>query len=129
MATVRHHVVVDVPAAAAWALLGDPTRVTEWFPGITACVVEGSTRTVTLGSGISMPEELVTIDALQRRFQYSVRLPIVRSHLSTIDVLELEAARCCCVYSADAEPAVMALVIGGTAADGLVRAKSILEEG
>jgi hypothetical protein len=129
MATVRHHVVVDVPAAEAWALLGDPARVTEWFPGITGCVVEGTTRTVTLGTGISMPEELVTRDAVQRRFQYSVRLPIVRSHLSTIDVLELDAKRCCCVYGVDAVPAVMALVIGGTAADGLARAKSILEGG
>jgi len=127
MATVRHHVIVGVPADDAWRLLGDPSRVSEWFPGITSCVVEGATRTVTLATGLSFPEELVTVDGLQRRFQYAVRMPIVRSHLSTLDVLELGARQCCCAYAADADPAVMALVIGGAAALGLERAKSLLE--
>lgn len=127
MATVRHHVVVDVPARTAWELLGDPSRVAEWYPGITSCVIEGTTRTVTLGSGLEMPEEIVTVDELQRRFQYSLRVPLVRSHLSTIDVLELDEHHCCCVYGVDADPAVMALLIGGNAGDGLVVAKSMLE--
>jgi len=127
MATVRHHVVIDVAAADAWDLLGNPRRAAEWFPGITSCVVDGATRTVTLATGLSLPEELVTVDELQRRFQYSVKMPIVRSHLSTLDVLELDEASCCCSYAADADPAVMALVIGGAAALGLARAKSMLE--
>jgi hypothetical protein len=127
MATVRNHVVIDVPAATAWKLLGDPLRITEWFPGITGCVIEGTTRTVTLGSGIEMPEEIITIDEIQRRFQYSLRVSLVRSHLSTLDVLDLDGSRCCCVYGVDADPAVMALLIGGNAGDGLVRAKAILE--
>lgn len=129
MATVRHHVVVDVPAATAWALLGDPSRVSEWFPGITGCDLDGTARTVHLATGLSMPEELVTVDALQRRFQYSLRVPMVRSHLSTLDVLELDDGRCCCVYGVDADPPVMALVIGGAAAEGLSRAKAALEGG
>lgn len=127
MATVRHHVVVNVAASTAWTLLGDPARIAEWFPGITGCTIEGTTRTVTLGSGLEMPEELVTVDELQRRFQYSLRVPMVRSHLSTLDVLEVDADRCCCVYGVDADPAVMALLIGGNAGDGLVRAKAMLE--
>lgn len=127
MATVRHHVVVHVPAAAAWELLGDPARVAEWYPGITSCEVQGTTRTVTLASGLEMPEELVTLDELQLRFQYSLRLPVVRSHLSTLDVLALDESSCCCVYGVDADPAVMALMIGGNAGDGLERAKAMLE--
>ena len=127
MATVRHHVVVGATADRAWQLLGDPSRVAEWYPGITGCTIEGSTRTVMLGSGLEMPEEIVTVDELQRRFQYSLRVPVVRHHLSTIDVLELDERHCCCVYGVDAEPAVMALLIGGNAGDGLVRAKALLE--
>jgi hypothetical protein len=127
MATVRHHVVMDVSADTAWKLLGDPSRVAEWFPGITGCTIEGTTRTVVLGSGLEMPEEIVTVDELQRRFQYSLRVGLVRSHLSTIDVLEVGSERCCCVYGVDADPAVMALLIGGNAGDGLVRAKAMLE--
>jgi hypothetical protein len=127
MATVRHHVVVDVPASSAWALLGDASRVAEWYPGITGCTIAGTTRTVTLGSGLEMPEEIVTVDELQRRFQYSLRVPLVKAHLSTIDVLELGERRCCCVYGVDADPPVMALLIGGNAGDGLLRAKAMLE--
>lgn len=127
--TVRHHVVVEVPSERAWALLGDPARLAEWFPGITGCVVEGTTRTVTLATGFELPEELVTVDDLQRRLQYALRLPILRHHLSTIDVMAIDEGRCCCVYGVDADPAVMALVIGGTAQGGLARAKALLEEG
>jgi hypothetical protein len=129
MASVRHHVVIDVPAQEAWSLLGDPARLIEWFPGVVGCEVDGSTRTVTLATGLSMPEELVTVDALQRRFQYSVRMPIVQSHLSTIDVLALDDDRCVCSYAADATPPVMALVIAGAASEGLLAAKRLLEEG
>lgn len=128
MATVRHHVVVAAPPARAWALLGDPARLAEWFPGITGCVVEGRRRTVTFANGIELPEDLVTVDQLQRRLQYSVSLPVLRHHLSTIDVLDVDGDRCCCVYGVDADPGVMALVIGGNARDGLLRAKSLLEE-
>ena len=127
MATVRHHVVVDAPADAAWRLLGDPVRIVEWFPGVTSCVLEGTLRTVRLASGLEMPEELITVDAVQRRFQYSLRTPLVTSHLSTIYVLELDDARCCCVYGCDAVPPVMALVIAGAGAEGLERARAILE--
>ena len=127
MATVRHHVIIDVPATEAWGLLGDAARLGEWFPGVVSCDVEGTTRTVTLATGLTLPEEIVTVDALQRRFQYSLRLPVITSHLSTIDVIELESDRCCCVYGVDAMPAVMALVVAGAAADGLDRAKELLE--
>lgn len=127
MATVRHHVVVSAPASDAWALLGDPGRLPEWFPGVTTCTVEGATRTVTLASGLTMAEDLVTVDAVQRRLQYTVRMPMVRSHLSTIDVLALDERSCCLVYGCDAIPPVMALVIAGAGADGLERARTILE--
>jgi Polyketide cyclase / dehydrase and lipid transport len=127
MATVRHHVVVDVGADEAWALLGDPARLAEWFPGVTTCTMEGSLRSVTLATGLVMPEELITVDAVQRRLQYTLRAALVTSHLSTLDVLALEEGRCCCVYGCDAVPAVMALVIAGAAAAGLERARAILE--
>ncbi len=127
MATVRHHVVIAADADAAWRLLGDSARLAEWFPGVLACTIEGTTRTVTLASGLRLPEELITVDPIQRRLQYAVRLPVIRSHLSTLDVLDLDDGRCCCVYGADADPAVMALVIAGAAAEGLDRARAILE--
>lgn len=43
-----------------------------WFPGIVGCHVENGTRTITLNTGISMVEQLLTNDSLQRRFQYRI---------------------------------------------------------
>ena len=66
-------------------------------------------------SGLPMPEKLLTIDHNQRRFQYRITAPLFVEHLSTIDVHDLDDGTCLVVYSVDAEPAVLALVIGGAA--------------
>ena len=36
-----------------------------------------------------MPEEIVTNDPIQRRFQYRITAPMFRDHLGTIDVIDL----------------------------------------
>jgi hypothetical protein len=102
--SVRRHVRIDRPAADVWALIGDPARIPEWFPGIDSATVDGTTRTITTGAGMPMPEEILTNDPLQRRFQYRITAPMFREHLSTLDVIELDDRSCLVVYSADAEP-------------------------
>ena len=62
-----------------------------------------------------MPEQLLTIDNTLRRFQYRITSPLFVEHLSSIVVHVLEDGNCLVVYSVDAEPAVLALVIGGAA--------------
>jgi hypothetical protein len=103
----------------AWELVGAPERLAEWFPGIDACTVDGSTRTIVTGSGIPMPEALLTTDHTLRRFQYRITSPFFVEHLGTVDVHDLHDGTCLVVYATDAEPAVMALVIGGAARAGL----------
>ena len=66
-----------------------------------------------------MPEEIITNDALQRRFQYRITAALFREHLATVDVLDVGDGTCMVVYSTDAEPAVMALVIGGATTGAL----------
>ena len=66
-----------------------------------------------------MPEEILTNDPLQRRFQYRITTGLFKEHLSTLDVLDLEDGTSVVVYSADAEPATMALVIAGAAGNAL----------
>jgi uncharacterized protein YndB with AHSA1/START domain len=117
--SVRREVRIECPADEVWAYVGAPERLHEWFPGIEACTVEGDTRVITTGSGIPMPEQLVTIDPLQRRFQYRITAPIVREHLSTIDVIDLGDGTTLVVYSVDADPSTMALVIGGAAGNAI----------
>ncbi len=116
-----------VPAEDIWAVAGDPARVHEWLPGIVGCTVEGTTRVVTTASGVAMPEQIVTQDRLQRRFQYRITAPIVREHLSTLDVLDLGDGTSLVVYSVDADPATMALILGGAAGNALEHLRHMLE--
>lgn len=74
-----------------------------------------------------MPEELVTIDHLLRRFQYRITVGLFREHLSTIDVLDLDDGTSLVVYGVDADPSTMALVIGGAAGNALDHLRTMME--
>jgi len=125
--TVRREVHIACPADKVWELVGDAARIPEWFPGIVDAVVDGDSRTITTGAGMPMPEQIVTVDPLQRRFQYRISGPMVREHLSTLDVIDLGDGTCLVVYGVDADPATMALVIGGAAGNALEHARDLLE--
>jgi hypothetical protein len=125
--SVRRQVRIARPAADVWALVGDPARLPEWFPGITDAVVDGTSRVITTGAGLPMPEEIVTLDHLLRRFQYRITAPLFREHLSTLDVLDLDDGTCLVVYGVDAEPSTMALVIGGAAGNALEHLRTLME--
>ena len=51
-----------------------------------------------------------------------------RHHLSTIDVIDLEDGTTLAIYGVDAEPAVLALTIGGAAGAALEHLKVMLEQ-
>lgn len=125
--TVRRHVHIARTADDVWEAIGDPARVHEWFIGIESCTVDGTTRVITTRSGIPIPEEIVTHDQIQRRFQYRITGGIVQEHLSTLDVIDLEDGTCVAIYSADAIPATMALVIAGAAGNALEQLRITLE--
>jgi hypothetical protein len=127
--TVRRQVRIARAPDDVWAIVGDAARLHEWFPGIVDCTVDldAMTRVIFTGSGIPMPEDLVTIDPLLRRFQYRITVGLFREHLSTIDVLDLEDGTSLVVYGVDAEPATMALIIGGAAGNALENLRRIME--
>ncbi len=103
------------PPDEVWALVGDPARVHEWFPGHRVVHGRGRQRTVVTRSGLPMPEQLLTVDHTLRRFQYRITAPMFREHLGTVDVHDLGDGTSLVVYSTDADPAPLALVIGGAA--------------
>ena len=125
--SVRRQVRIARPPDEVWAIVGDPGRIQEWFPGIDSSTVDGTTRVIVTGSGLPMPEEIVTNDPLQRRFQYRITAPMIREHLSTLDVLDLEDGTSLVVYSADADPSTMALVIAGAAGNALENLRTMME--
>lgn len=125
--SIRHHRHIAAPADTVWQLAGDATRLHEWFPGIVDCTVEGNQRTITLASGISLPEEILLCDDLQRRFQYRITAPMMTFHRGTIDVLDLGDDTCVAVYTTDCDPRTMALVIGGGTASALDALRARME--
>ncbi len=127
MASLRYEVRIAASADVVWDIVRDPASIPNWFPGIVAAVVEGTTRTVTLATGLAIAEELLTVDSLQRRFAYRITSPPYRSHLGTIDVIELGEDDSLCVYSTTAEPDTLALIVGGATAGALDSIQRIAE--
>jgi ribosome-associated toxin RatA of RatAB toxin-antitoxin module len=126
LGSIRHHCILRHSARRVWDLVGDPSRVHEWLPGIAACEVEGSSRKVTLGNGLVLPEEILVLDHVQRRFQYRIDAGFFTYHRSTLDVIALGEESCVAVYSVDADPRAMALVVAGAAAAGLESLNEVL---
>lgn len=126
-ASVRREVRIRRPADDVWAVVGDPARIHEWWPGIVSSTVVGRSRTIVTGAGLPMPEEILTHDPLQRRFQYRITSGLFREHLSTLDVLDLGDGSSLAVYSADADPSTLALVIAGAGGNALEHVRTLLE--
>ena len=125
--SVRHELRIDRPPDEVWEIVGAPERLGEWFPGIEARMESPGERVVTTRSGLSFNESLLTVDRLQRRFQYRITNPFFREHLGTVDVIALDDGASLVVYGVDADPALMALVIGGAARAALERLRTKLE--
>jgi hypothetical protein len=128
MGTIRREVIIDRSPDAVWPMIGDPSAIAGWFPGMVDAKVEGTSRVITAESGIPLPEEIVTNDPILRRFQYRVVGPMMRHHLGTIDVFDLHDGRSLVSYSTDADPDPVALVIGGATGNALKELKRQLEE-
>ena len=129
MASVRREIRINCSADEVWAVVGNPTLIHYWFPGMTNAVVDGNSRVITTATGITLPEVIVTNDSVARRFQYRIDSPIMQEHLGTIDVFDLHDGTSLVAYSTDAVPDPMALMIGGGTGAALVELKRQLELG
>ncbi len=128
--TARHHVEVTAPADAVWAVVTRPDVLHHWFPGLRSVVMTSPTvRTVTTGTGLTLDEEVVANDPLLRRFQYRISGGFFREHLASVDVIALAADRCLVTYASDADPASMAVILGGVTAAALASLKEQVEAG
>ena len=127
MASIRRHIFIDCDAQKVWDFVGAPERLHEWFP-ITSTRVEGNKRWITLNSGITFEEDIITLDHDLRRFQYKiVNNPLITFHQGTVDVIDDGHGGCMVMYSTDMEPEVLALPIGGAAGVGLQKLKDMFE--
>jgi hypothetical protein len=127
MASLRHERRIAADADTVWSVITRPESIVEWFPGVVSCAIEGSVRTITLATGLEMPEEILVNDALQRRFAYRITSPLYRFHFATIDVIALGEKDSLCVYSTSAEPDTLALLIAGGTVGALEQIKIFAE--
>lgn len=128
-ASARRSRRIRVGADEAWSVVRRADLLHLWFPGLERCSVDGATRTITTGAGLTLTEELLTNDDLQRRFQYRISGGFFREHLASIDVIDLGADECLVVYASDADPATMAVILGGVMEEALVELAAQLEAG
>jgi len=128
MATIRRQVTIDRSADDVWAVIGEPSTIADWFPGMVSSEVDGVVRTIVTNTGLTLPEEIVTIDPILRRFQYRVTAPFLEFHLGTIDVFDLGDGRSLVSYGTDCVPDAMALIIGGATGAALTELARQLNE-
>jgi uncharacterized protein YndB with AHSA1/START domain len=127
--SVRHHVRIARPVDEVWAVAGRPELLHLWFPGIEDCRVDGMHRRITVGSGATMDEQILTDDPIQRRFQYRLTGPLFREHLATLEAIDLGDGSTLVSYAQDVDPAALALVLGGGAGGALDELRRQLEAG
>lgn len=125
----RRHRHLAVPAERAWDAIARWDLLHLWFPGVVDCRAEGSSRWVTTAAGLTLEEQILLVDAVQRRLQYRIAGGFFSEHLATVDVLATGPDECVVVYATDAAPATMAVILGGAMEGALVELARQLEAG
>jgi hypothetical protein len=90
MATIIKDFIIDAAPADVWAALEDFGAVhARLVPGfVTACTLEGDTRTVTFANGSVANEILVTNDPKLRRLVYAIHSERLRQHSASAQVFD-----------------------------------------
>ncbi len=74
MASIRKEIQIDAPVERVWAALRDVGALhTRLVPGfVTDTRMEGNTRVVTFGNGLTVREDIVSIDDQHRRVIWAI---------------------------------------------------------
>ncbi len=115
MATIIKDFVIDANPADVWAALEDFGALhTRLVPGfVTACSLDGDTRTVTFSNGSVAKELLVTSDAKLRRLVYAVISERIKQHSASAQVFDNGQGGSRFVWTVDVLPNELAPYISG----------------
>ncbi|MFO1338276.1 MAG: SRPBCC family protein [Burkholderiaceae bacterium] len=130
MASIRREVLIDVPAAQAWAALRDVgalhTRLVTGF--VTDCRLDGEgARIVTFANGVVARELIVDVDDAARRVVWAAVGGRLTHHNASAQVVEQGAGQCRVVWQADLLPDAMAPAIAAMIEQGTAAMKRTLE--
>ena len=137
MTKVSKTLQIAADPAKVWTMLGRFDGLEAWMPSIESCEGTGSgpgaKRTLTMGDGASVIEELVSVDESTRRYTYKILeapLPI-KNYLSAISVTAEgsgSGVSWACEFDADGAPeADMEAMLVDLYQSSLDNAKKLLE--
>ncbi len=87
------HFELDLLCAAsvddAWSAVADVGALDKWWPGVEICTVIGERRSCTVEGGVTIEEEIRSVDADRRRLEYAlVGAPMpIDFHRAVVEVL------------------------------------------
>jgi carbon monoxide dehydrogenase subunit G len=129
MASIRREIDVTAAPALVWDALRDVGRIHERLVRgfVTDCRLEGDTRVVTFGNGMTVRERIVDIDDAQRRVVWSVVGAPFIHHNASVQAFAEGADRTRLVWIADLLPDTLEMQVGTMIDQGLAAMKRTLE--
>lgn len=129
MASIRNEIAVHRPAGLVWDAIRDVGAIDKRLvPGfVVGCRLEGDSRYLTFGNGMTIREIIVAVDDATMRHAWSARGEPFTHHNASIQVFAEGESACRLVWIADVMPHEVATAISGMIVQGLEVMKATLE--
>ncbi len=121
MASIRKEILIDAPAAHAWAAVRDVGNLHQRLAPsfVTDCRLEGDSRFVTFGNGMTARERIVDLDDAQRRLVWTIVEGRFTHHNGAFQIFEEGPRRCRAVWVTDLLPNELAAPISAMQDQGM----------
>ena len=129
MASIRREIQVRRSREVVWDAIRDVGSIHKRLvPGfVVDCRLEGDSRYLTFGNGMSIREIIVDVDDLNFRHSWSARGEPFTHHNASIQVFAEDDSTCRLVWIADLLPNEIAGAVAGMIDQGLHAMKATLE--
>jgi carbon monoxide dehydrogenase subunit G len=129
MASIRSEIQVRRARDVVWEAIRDVGSIhTRLVPGfVVACRLEGDSRYLTFGNGMTIREIIVDVDDQNFRHSWSARGEPFTHHNASIQVFAEDGNTCRLVWIADFLPNEIAGAVGQMIEQGLRTMKATLE--
>jgi carbon monoxide dehydrogenase subunit G len=129
MATIHKEFTIEAAPDVVWAAVRDVGKVHERLvPGlVVATTLDGDVRAVTFANGVTVREQIVTIDDGARRLVYAASGGRTTHHNSSLQVVAEGPRRARLVWITDLLPAEAAGPVGALVEQGSAIMKATLE--
>lgn len=131
MASIRREIQVAVAPERAWDALRDVGRIHERLVRgfVTDCRLEGDTRVVTFGNGMTVRERIIDVDDTQRRVAWSADGEPFSHYNASVQAFAEGDGHTRLVWIADLLPNGLKPQVAGMIEQGMAAMKRTLEQG